>query len=150
MTKSNFWPISPLWSQCKTLNCRCILGFWSKMLKFFACNFFLTKLHYWGIVVGENKKKLFLGLPTYCWMILVSVLSISPLSQKDDLFKSISADGDKFQLVSIETAKVYKGTRQKRFSGFWLLKGYPPPTPLTDNHFAKKPLAERGGNPPPP
>ena len=28
--------------------------------------------------------------------------------------------------------------------------GTPPhPTPLTENHFAKKPLAERGGTPPP-
>ena len=26
----------------------------------------------------------------------------------------------------------------------------PPPTPLTDNHFAKKTLAKRGGYPPPP
>ena len=25
----------------------------------------------------------------------------------------------------------------------------PPPTPLTENRFAKKPLAERGGTPPP-
>ena len=25
----------------------------------------------------------------------------------------------------------------------------PPPTPLTENHFAKNPLAERGGYPPP-
>ena len=25
-----------------------------------------------------------------------------------------------------------------------------PPTPLTENHFAKKPLAERGVPPPPP
>ena len=43
-----------------------------------------------------------------------------------------------------------KGTFQKRFSGFCPLRGYPPPppTPLTENHFAKKPLAERGGTPP--
>ena len=26
----------------------------------------------------------------------------------------------------------------------------PPPTALTENHFAKKPLADRGGTPPPP
>ena len=38
--------------------------------------------------------------------MFVSVLSISTLSQKDDLYKGISADGD-FQLVSIETAKLY-------------------------------------------
>ena len=46
---------------------------------------------------------------------------------------------------------VLKGTLQKRFSGFFPLRGYPPPplTPLTENHFAKKTLAERGGNPPP-
>ena len=41
----------------------------------------------------------------FCLMF-VSVLSISTLSQKDDLYKGISADGD-FQLVSIETAKLY-------------------------------------------
>ena len=36
-----------------------------------------------------------------------------------------------------------KGTFQKRFSGFCPLRGYPhPPTPLTENHFAKKPLAK--------
>ena len=28
--------------------------------------------------------------------------------------------------------------------------GTPPPTPLTENHFAKKTLAERGGTPPSP
>ena len=33
--------------------------------------------------------------------------------------------------------------------GFCPLRGYTPPTPLTDNHFAKKPLAERGVHPPP-
>ena len=39
----------------------------------------------------------------------------------------------------------------KGFSGFFPLRGCPPPpTPLTENHFAKKPLAERGGVPPPP
>ena len=38
-----------------------------------------------------------------------------------------------------------KGTFQKRFSGFCPLKGYPPPTPLTDKHFTKKTLADRGG-----
>ena len=32
--------------------------------------------------------------------------------------------------------------------GFFPLSGYPP-TPLMENHFAKKPLAERGGTPPP-
>ena len=44
-----------------------------------------------------------------------------------------------------------KGACQKLLSGFCLLRGYipPPRTPLTENHFAKKPLAERGGNPPP-
>ena len=42
-----------------------------------------------------------------------------------------------------------KGACQKRFSGFFPLRGYPPPTPLTENHFAKKPLAERGGTAPP-
>ena len=40
-----------------------------------------------------------------------------------------------------------KGSFQKRVSGFCPLRGYPP-TPLTDNHFAKKPLADRGGYPP--
>ena len=33
---------------------------------------------------------------------------------------------------------------------FFRLGGTLPPTPLTENHFAKKPLAERGGTPPPP
>ena len=30
-----------------------------------------------------------------------------------------------------------------------VLADFVPPTPLTDNHFAKKPLADRGGTPPP-
>ena len=36
------------------------------------------------------------------------------------------------------------------FSGIFLsiIGGYPPP-PLTENHPAKKPLAEKGGTPPP-
>jgi len=42
-----------------------------------------------------------------------------------------------------------KGTRKKRFSGFCPLRGYPPPTPLMENHLAKKPLTELGGPPPP-
>ena len=43
------------------------------------------------------------------------------------------------------------GAFQKLLSGFCPLRGYaPPPTPLTENHFAKKPLAERGGTPPSP
>ena len=48
-----------------------------------------------------------------------------------------------------KTVEVCKGTFQKRFSRFCPLSGYPPPTPLTENHFAKKTLAERGGTPPP-
>ena len=31
---------------------------------------------------------------------------------------------------------------------FSRLGGTPPPTPLTENHFVKKPLAEMGGTPP--
>ena len=43
-----------------------------------------------------------------------------------------------------------KGTFQNRFNGFFPLRGYPPPsTPLTENHFAKKTIAEKGGYPPP-
>ena len=43
------------------------------------------------------------------------------------------------------------GSFQKRFSGFFPFRGSPPPlTPLTENHFDKKPLAERGGTPLPP
>ena len=40
-----------------------------------------------------------------------------------------------------------KGTFQKLLSGFSLFP-CSPPTPLTENHFAKKPLAEKGGSPP--
>ena len=36
-----------------------------------------------------------------------------------------------------------KGRRQKLFSGFFRLGGTSP-TPLAENHFAKKPLAEMG------
>ena len=44
-----------------------------------------------------------------------------------------------------------KGTFQKQLSGFFSVKGVPrPPTPLTENHFSKKPLAELGGTPSPP
>ena len=47
-----------------------------------------------------------------------------------------------------------KGSFQKLLSGFFPLFGKMifrfPPTPLTENHFAKKILAERGGTSPPP
>ena len=44
-----------------------------------------------------------------------------------------------------------KGARQKLLSVFFPLRGYPPlPTPLMENHFSKKPLAEKGGIPRPP
>ena len=33
---------------------------------------------------------------------------------------------------------------------FFRYGGTPPPSPLTENHFAKKPLAELGGTPQPP
>ena len=38
----------------------------------------------------------------------------------------------------------------KNYLAIFSVKGVPsaPPTPLTENHFAKKPLAERGGTPP--
>ena len=46
------------------------------------------------------------------------------------------------------------GGRQKLLGGFFSVKGVggggTPPTPLTENHFAKKPLAEMGGTAPPP
>ena len=40
----------------------------------------------------------------------------------------------------------------KNYLADFFRKGVPPqpPTPLTENHFAKNPLAERGGAPPPP
>ena len=42
-----------------------------------------------------------------------------------------------------------KGGLQTLLNGFCPLRGYPtPPTPITDNHFAKKPLVERGVTPP--
>ena len=38
-----------------------------------------------------------------------------------------------------------KGTFQKQLSGFFSVKGLPPPpTPLTENHFSKKTLAKKG------
>ena len=45
-----------------------------------------------------------------------------------------------------EEARTFQGVRQKLLSGFFLLKGYPPPSPapLAENHFAKKPLAAMG------
>ena len=42
----------------------------------------------------------------------------------------------------------HKGGRQKLLGGFFQLRGYPPP--LAQNSFAKKPLADMGGDPPPP
>ena len=39
-----------------------------------------------------------------------------------------------------------KGTLQKLLCGFFSVRGVPsPPTPLTENHFAKKNLTELGG-----
>ena len=46
-----------------------------------------------------------------------------------------------------------RGAFKNYLADFFPLRGYRPPTlptPLTENHFAKKPLAERGGAPPPP
>ena len=37
----------------------------------------------------------------------------------------------------------------KNYLADFFRKGGTPPTPLTENHFAKKPLAESGGTPPP-
>ena len=47
---------------------------------------------------------------------------------------------------------INQGGRQKLPSGFFPLRGYPPPSPtlLAENYFAKKTLAERGGTTPPP
>ena len=45
-----------------------------------------------------------------------------------------------------------QGTFQKRFSGIRPLRGYPPPTPLTENQSEKKKvffLSGKGGHPPP-
>ena len=44
------------------------------------------------------------------------------------------------------------GNLSKTFKQIFSVKRFPPPppTPLTENHFAKKPLAERGGTPGPP
>ena len=45
-----------------------------------------------------------------------------------------------------------EGTCQKRFSGIRPLRGYPPPTPLTENRCEKKKvffLSGKGGYPPP-
>ena len=44
-----------------------------------------------------------------------------------------------------------KGTRQKLLRGFFPFRGVPPPPPypLKENHFAKKPLPERRVHPPP-
>ena len=74
----------------------------------------------------------------------------SVLSQKDIFEMKEFFDHHTLYLAWQLTMKEVKGTFQKRFSGFCPLRGYPPPpTPLTENHFAKKPLAERGGTPPP-
>ena len=45
----------------------------------------------------------------------------------------------------------FSGLKCLLFSGIFLsgIGGYPPP-PLTENHPAQKPLAERGGTPTPP
>ena len=39
----------------------------------------------------------------------------------------------------------FKGGRKMLLSGFFPLMGYIPRTPLAENHFAKRPLAEMGG-----
>ena len=48
---------------------------------------------------------------------------------------------------------IHKGGCQKRFSGIRPLRGYPPPTALTENQSEKKKvffLSGKGGDPPPP
>ena len=54
MTKSNFWPISPLKLKCKTLKWRQQPIYGSIMLKIFVCHFF-TKLHPFPTYEGEKK-----------------------------------------------------------------------------------------------
>ena len=77
-----------------------------------------------------------------------NVLHPFVISHKKGYFDTFSVY---FKVRKLETKIVqHKGRCQKRFSGFCPLRGYqPPPTPLTENRFAKKPLAERGGPPPP-
>ena len=48
--------------------------------------------------------------------------------------------GESFEAIIREPVKNY-------LADFFRSGGNPPPTPLTENHFAKKPLAERGGTP---
>ena len=47
--------------------------------------------------------------------------------------------------LSCAILESFKGTFHLRFSGIRPLRGYQTPPPLTENHFAKKPLAELGG-----
>ena len=56
----------------------------------------------------------------------------------------------RFLPVSVDkSSRKLRGAVKNVLADFFPLRGYPSPTPLTENHFAKKPLAERGGSPPP-
>ena len=43
----------------------------------------------------------------------------------------------------------YKGGRQKLLSGFFSVKGVPPPYPLNGKSFCQKTLSGKGGTPSP-
>ena len=80
-----------------------------------------------------------------------SLQVLKPLFKCCNLFSSPSTFRYIMQLV-LEYCKLFhtipiKGRRQKLFSGFFRLGGTPP-TPLAENHFAKKPSAEMGVPPP--
>ena len=54
------------------------------------------------------------------------------------------------EMLGVNFEFFFKGTFQKLLSGFFPLRGYPPPTPLTENQCEKKKvffLSGKGGYP---
>ena len=79
---------------------------------------------------------LYFGEANVCQDDLESFLAIAEVLQLKGLMGSVTSDGVRDAVKNVLADFARQGGRGG--------------TPLTDNHFAKKPLAERGGTPPPP
>ena len=81
-------------------------------------------------------------------------ISMWPRTCTWTLFKSVLSFFRALAWYIIDMSKIcryYKGSCQKRFSGFFPLRGYPPPPyPLNGKSFCQKTLSGKGGYPPPP
>ena len=87
------------------------------------------------------------------WTYVPRIQLSSSSSKKVKKVKRSVFSKDQVAKLGKELSKAGKGGFHLRFSGFCPLRGYPPPTPLTENQCEKKKvffLNGIGGYPPPP